>query len=195
MLFTFHSNYRWKIATHYLMFAASGSVYDNEQKKIIKITVHCTVPVFSLCYAMVACPAQSSFPSSMPPFLLMCYFPLFSPPACAAVGSQEIRTRICWSKFNWTTPRWSGGWITWQLQELGFFSLAKKSLTRRGLSAAFNFLCPPAIPKACFLFILMAIYKLKVIKVPRIPGSCTPCDLHFATACLAPKTEVLNVVV
>lgn len=192
LLFISHSNHHWKIAIRYLMFAALGSVHDKEQNKLIKITVRCTVLVFSLT-VMPTCHALRSLPSPLSFLKLMCYSPLFSPPACAALGSlgtRRMRTR--WSKSSWGTPRWSGGWNTGWLWEWGLFSLAKKRLTRRNLSAVFNSLCLPAIPKLCFLFILMAVHEWKINKVPRIPGSYTPCDLHFAIACLAPKTVELS---
>lgn len=100
-----------------------------------------------ISYADMSCPAQSPLlPCPLSFLKLMYYSPLFSPPACAALGSPGTRrTRTCRSKSSWGTPRWSRGWSTWWLQELGLFSLAKRSLTRRDSSAVFNSLCLPAV--------------------------------------------------
>jgi len=52
--FVSHGNHHWKIATHYTMFAALVSVHDNKQNKVIEVTVHCTVTVFSLSVMVIA---------------------------------------------------------------------------------------------------------------------------------------------
>lgn len=81
-----HSNHHWKVATHYLMFAALGSVHDKEQNKLIKITVHCTVTVLSLS-VMPTCHALHSLPPlfSMPSFLTTAYV-LFPSPQHSFLG-------------------------------------------------------------------------------------------------------------
>lgn len=61
-MFMPHSNLYRKIATLYLMFAALGSVHDNEQSKVTKITVHCTGAVFSLMLCQHVMPGTVFLP-------------------------------------------------------------------------------------------------------------------------------------
>lgn len=53
-MFKPHSNLYWKIATLFSMFAALGSVHDNEQSKVIKITEHGTRSIF-VSHVMPTC--------------------------------------------------------------------------------------------------------------------------------------------
>lgn len=69
--------------------------------------------------------APSLLPCPLSFLKLMCCAPLWRPPACSAPGN--VKDKDMFQLAHLRNTRWSRGWITWRLQELGLFSLANKA--------------------------------------------------------------------
>lgn len=75
------------------------------------------------------------------------------------------------------------------IARVGLVYPGKEKFDKEGSLCFLQLPLPSCYSKYLFyFFIVMAVYKQKINKVPRIPGLCTPCHLCFAIACLASKT-------